>query len=172
MPERESPQKRPQCRRRRHPVTQHRRGLPRAQHVTVIDAVRPQRHRRHQRHHLAARVRRPRPITEIDHLIDQRPDPEPIREHSGQQHPRVGDHPPVVKHDPSAVRQTLHHDGDLLVQARRRRIRQLSACSGGHLNLSPGRLPAEHGCGRDDRCWSPPAQIPACGTTALGSCLG
>jgi hypothetical protein len=30
--------------------------------------------------------------------------------------------------------------GDLLVQTRRRRNRQLSACSGGHLNLSPGRL--------------------------------
>jgi hypothetical protein len=28
------------------------------------------------------------------------------------------------------------------------------------------------GCGRDGRCWPPPAQIPACGTTALGSCLG
>ena len=26
--------------------------------------------------------------------------------------------------------------------------------------------------GRDGRCWPPPAQIPACGTTALGSCLG
>ncbi len=26
--------------------------------------------------------------------------------------------------------------------------------------------------GRDRRCWRPPAQIPACGTTALGSCLG
>ena len=28
------------------------------------------------------------------------------------------------------------------------------------------------GCGRDGRCRPPPAQIPACGTTALGSCLG
>jgi hypothetical protein len=29
--------------------------------------------------------------------------------------------------------------GDLLVQARRRRIRQLSACSGGHLNVTTGQ---------------------------------
>ena len=29
-----------------------------------------------------------------------------------------------------------------------------------------------NGCGRDGRCRPPPAQIPACGTTALGSCLG
>ena len=28
------------------------------------------------------------------------------------------------------------------------------------------------GCGRDRPCGRPPAQIPACGTTALGSCLG
>ena len=27
-------------------------------------------------------------------------------------------------------------------------------------------------CGRDARFRAPPAQIPACGTTALGSCLG
>jgi len=28
------------------------------------------------------------------------------------------------------------------------------------------------GCGRDRPCGRPPAQIPACGTTALGSYLG
>jgi integrase len=33
--------------------------------------------------------------------------------------------------------------GDLLLQARRRPTRQLSACSGGHLNLRLGRLPTE-----------------------------
>ena len=26
--------------------------------------------------------------------------------------------------------------------------------------------------GRDDHCWPPPAQIPACASNALGSCLG
>ena len=36
------------------------------------------------------------------------------------------------------------------------------------IQISPPRI----GCGRDGRCWPPPAQIPACGTTALGSCLG
>ena len=30
----------------------------------------------------------------------------------------------------------------------------------------------QNGCGRDRPCGRPPAQIPACGTTALGSCLG
>ena len=36
-------------------------GLPRAQHLTVLDAVRPQAHRR-QAHHLASRVRRTRTV--------------------------------------------------------------------------------------------------------------
>jgi len=31
---------------------------------------------------------------------------------------------------------------------------------------------ARVGRGRGRHCWRPPAQIPACGTTALGSCLG
>jgi hypothetical protein len=36
----------------------------------------------------------------------------------------------------------------------------------------PGRGMAPWFCrGRDRHCWRPPAQIPACGTTALGSCL-
>ena len=48
MPERERPQERPQRRRRRHRMPEHRPGLARAQHVAVIDAVRPERHRRHQ----------------------------------------------------------------------------------------------------------------------------
>jgi N-methylhydantoinase B len=41
----------------------------------------------------------------------------------------------------------------------------------GSMTLLNGENP-KTGCGRDGRCWPPPAQIPACGTTALGSCLG
>ena len=48
MPERERAQERPERRRRRHSMTEHRPGLARAQHVAVIDAVRPERHRGHQ----------------------------------------------------------------------------------------------------------------------------
>ena len=62
---------------------------------------------------------------------------------AGSSTPAFATDPLVIEHDPRAVRQTLHHAGDLLVQARRRPIRQLSACSGGHLNLSPGQHPTE-----------------------------
>ena len=127
MTEGERAQKRPQRRRGRDPMPKHHSGLARAQHVAVIDAIRSERHRAEQRHHLAARVRRARPITEINGLVDQRLDPKASGEHRGKHHPGVSDRPLIVKHDPGAVRQTLHHAGDLLVQARRRPTRQLSA---------------------------------------------
>jgi hypothetical protein len=148
MPERERAQKRAQRRRCHHPVTEYRRGLPGPQQIAVIDAVRTQRHRRDERHHLAARVRGAGPITETDRLINQRLDPEPISQHRRQHQTGVGDDALIVKHDARGVRQTLHHVGDLLVQARRRRNRQLSACSGGHLKPRSGR---PHPCSTVDR---------------------
>jgi hypothetical protein len=111
--------------------------------VTVIDAVRAQRHRGQQRHHLAPRVRRAFAIAEINHPVDQTLDPEPLGKDGWEQHPGVRDHPLVIEDHPRRVRQTVHHVGDLLSQARRRPTRQLSACSGGHLNLRPGRLPTD-----------------------------
>jgi hypothetical protein len=47
---------------------------------------------------LATRVGRPRPIGEVNRLIDHRLDPEPIGEH----HARARDHPLIVVHDPVA----------------------------------------------------------------------
>jgi hypothetical protein len=135
MPERERPQERPQRRRRRHPVPEHSASLPRTQHAAVLDAVRPQTHRREQAHHLAPRIRRTRMLAKIDRLINQRLQTQPPRQQRQQHHARVRDHPLIVEHDPRCVRQTVHHAGDLLVQARRRPTRQLSACSGGHLDL-------------------------------------
>ena len=39
-------------------------------------------------------------------------------------------------------------------------------------SFSNGTQPEPDGCGRDRPCGRPPAQIPACGITALGSYLG
>ena len=69
MPERERAQKRPQRRGRRHPAAQQPARAARAQHVAVIDAVGAQHHRVDQRHHLAARVRRARPVTPQPHQL-------------------------------------------------------------------------------------------------------
>jgi hypothetical protein len=48
----------------------HRTGLTRSQQVAVIDAVRAEGHRGDQGHHLAARIRRPRPLAKVDSLIE------------------------------------------------------------------------------------------------------
>ncbi|HST56219.1 MAG TPA: hypothetical protein VLJ42_10065 [Solirubrobacteraceae bacterium] len=95
-------------------MTQHRAGLTRAQHVTVIDAVRAQTHRGHQAHDLPAHVRRSRPVAEINHPVDHSLDPKPLREHRREQHPGVRDHPLIIEEHPRHVRQTTHHVGDLL----------------------------------------------------------
>ena len=139
MPERERAQERPQRRRRRDHMAEHRAGLSRAQHVAVLDAVRPERHRREEAHHLTPGIRRARAITEIDRVIDELLDTEAPRQQRRQHHTSVSDRPLIIENDNGSVRQIMHHAGDLLVQARRRRNRQLSACSGGHFNSTTGQ---------------------------------
>jgi hypothetical protein len=116
VPKGERAQKRAQRRRRRDTMPEHRPGLPRAQHIAVIDAVRPQAHRTDHRHHLPARIRCARPLAEINGPVDQSLDTKPTGEHRGEHHARVRDHPLVVEHNAGAVRQTVHHAGDPLVQ--------------------------------------------------------
>ena len=115
MPEREQPQERPDSRRRRDSMTEHRSSPPRAQHLAVIDAVRAERDRGHQRHHLPARMSRPRPLTQIDGPIDQILDLEPPREQRREHHTRVRDNPLIIEHN---HRRLVHHDDDLLDQGR------------------------------------------------------
>jgi hypothetical protein len=57
---------------------------------------------------LARRVRRPRPVAEIDALIDQSLQSQPTSKHRAQHNARVRDNPLIVKHDPGRVRKTLH----------------------------------------------------------------
>ena len=116
MPERERPQERAQRRGCRDAMTEHRAGLSRAQHVAVLDAVRTEHHCRDQAHYFAPRVRRPRPVAEIDRLIDQRRQPQPASQQRGQHHASIRDDPLIIENDARCVRQTLHHAGDPLVQ--------------------------------------------------------
>ena len=44
---------------------------PGAQHIGVVNAVAPSQRRRHQRHHLVARVRPPRGIAQVEALPDE-----------------------------------------------------------------------------------------------------
>ena len=85
----------------------------------VIDAVGAQHHREQQRHHLAARVRRARPVATQPHqTAGQRLDPEPLRERRDQHDPSVRHDPLIVELDLHAVQSDrlviLHHEGDLL----------------------------------------------------------
>lgn len=95
-------------------MTKHHAGAPRAQHAAVIDAVRAQRHRGHDRHHLLARVRRPGPPAKIDGVIDQRLDPDPARERRRQHDPGVRDCPVVVETDRDTIQSdhtvNMHHE--------------------------------------------------------------
>jgi hypothetical protein len=120
MPEREGTQERPERRWRRNCVAEDLTGSAGAQQIAVVDAVRAQRHRRDQRHHLRARIRRARPVAEVDCLINECLDPEPISKRRDQHDPRVGDRSLIVELDPNAVQSdrpvSMHHEGDLLLQ--------------------------------------------------------
>ena len=127
MPERERAQKRPQRRRGRHLVTEHLTGLPGTQKVAVINAVSARHIADTKLITLRPALAAPGRSHKADGLIDQRLDPQPARERAGSMIPalattRWSSNRPRVHR---GVRQTLHHEGDLLVQARRRRIRQL-----------------------------------------------
>ena len=97
-----------------------------AQHVHVIDRVRPGEHPVHQRHHLATRQRRARqPGVEPHRLVHQLLDPQPVRERRVQQ-AGVADQPLLVERHahrvqvcrPGNVRTVMHHMGDLLTGPR------------------------------------------------------
>ena len=158
VPEGERPQKRPERRRRHHPMPQDQARAPGSQHVHVIDRVRAGQHAVHQRHHLAARqARARRPGVQPHRLVHQLLDPQPLRERRGHQQAGVADQPLLVERHAHRievdrplgnVRTVMHHMGDLLLQARRRRIRQLYACSGGHLRLTAGRNPRRYAVDR------------------------
>jgi hypothetical protein len=72
-------------------------------------------------------------------MIDEPLDSQPAGEQRRQHHARVGDHSLVIEGDHESVRRIVHHEDDLLVQARRRPTRQLTACSGGHFNSTTGQ---------------------------------
>ncbi len=120
MPEREGPQERPERRRRHRAMTKDRLGVAGPQDVTVIDAVRTQQHRVHQRQHLAPRPRRARPTAKPDGRVDQRLKAQPAAEGDREHQARVNDDTLIIKRDIRSVRQTMHHAGDPLMQPRSR----------------------------------------------------
>jgi hypothetical protein len=68
-----------------------------AQQVGVVDAVPTRHHRVDQGQQLPARVRRTRPLAQVDHLIGGLLDTQPLRQGGRQQQAGVGDGVGVVK---------------------------------------------------------------------------
>jgi len=105
---------------------------------------------RHQAHHLAARVRRPRPVAAINRPVSHGLDHPPAATRVPQAAaPRVRDRPLIVdvEHDPRCVRQTIHHAGDPDAAAGTTRLACLNASS----NLSPDDSPPKNGGSRLSR---------------------
>jgi hypothetical protein len=129
-------------------MPEHRAGLARAQHVAVIDAVSPERHRGHQRHDLAARVRRPRPVAEIDRLDRPAPRSRAAARAAPAAAPQRSRRPahhrtrPRIASGESFTMRVTSCAGPAAAGTAR------LACSGGHLNLSPGQLPTKNGGSR------------------------
>jgi hypothetical protein len=97
--ERERAQERATRRRCHHPMPQHLVGGTRAQHINIVDAVTPNRHRREQRQDLAARPRRTRPAAQIDELVGCVFDTERLATHRDQAQPGVRHRVVVVEDD-------------------------------------------------------------------------
>jgi len=119
MPEGEGAQERAQRRGCRHPATRQPPRLARSQDLAVIDAVRAEHHREHQRRHLAPGVRGARPVaSQPDQPPRQRFDPQAFGEGRDQHHSCVRDGPLVIEFDSQTVQSDrlviMHLEGDLL----------------------------------------------------------
>jgi len=97
MPEGEAAQERPQRRGGHDAVAEHLGGGPGAQHVSVVDAVRPSDQRVDQGQHLPARTVMARPLAKVDQLINDRLDAEPLGQCGREQQAGVGDRVVVVE---------------------------------------------------------------------------
>jgi hypothetical protein len=104
----EAAQEGPQRGRGHHPVAEHGRGEPGAEHVGVVDAVTADHQRVQQGEHLAARPVGTRTVAKVDQLIDGSLDPQSLSQRGGQQQPGAGDPMAVVE---SAVELVQGVDG-------------------------------------------------------------
>ena len=72
---------------------------PGAQHIGVVNAVAPSQRRRHQRHHLVARVRPPRGIAQVEALPDEFSQAQVPRQGGRKEQPGIGHQAAVVEGD-------------------------------------------------------------------------
>ena len=87
-------------------MAQHAPSGSRAQQLHVVDAVATHDQGMHQREQLAARTGRPRSVTQVDQLIGDWLDPQPLGQGGRQQQPGARHRPLVVERDIDLVQ---HH---------------------------------------------------------------
>jgi len=85
-------------------VAEHRCCGPGAQHVAIVDRVRPAQHGMDHRHRFAPDVRPARGVTEIDMLIEQFPHAEMLRQRGRQDQPGITDEAVIVEVHRQAVK--------------------------------------------------------------------
>ena len=74
-----------------------------AQHVGVVNAVAPSQRRRHQRHHLVARVGSARGVAQVEAFLDQLGQAQVAGQGGGKDQPSIGHQTVVIKGDLDAV---------------------------------------------------------------------
>ena len=97
MTERERPQERPDRRGGHHSMTEHPGRRPGTQDVGMIDVRSARDHRMHEGQHLAPRAGATDLADEAHRRVDQRLQPEPLRERRDEQQPGIGDEIRVIE---------------------------------------------------------------------------
>jgi hypothetical protein len=103
VPEGERSQPRPDRGGRHHAVAEDRAGRPGPQRLDVVDAIATGEQRVDQGEQLATGPGRSRTITQINELVGELLDPEPLGQRRGQQQPRGGDGVIVIEGDVDGV---------------------------------------------------------------------
>jgi hypothetical protein len=103
VPEGERSQPRPDRGGRHHAVAEDRAGRPGPQRLDVVDAIATGEQRVDQGEQLATGPGRARTITQINELVGELLDPEPLGQRRGQQQPRGGDGVIVIEGDVDGV---------------------------------------------------------------------
>jgi hypothetical protein len=122
MPEAERAQEDAERRGRQHALPKQHLPTPGPQHVAIVDRIGAKRHRLHERADLAPRPRSTGTSAQLDRLLDQPLQAQPLDQGARHHHPSVGNQALVVELDHHRVGahghpRIVHHASDPLTQA-------------------------------------------------------
>ena len=94
-------------------MAEHALRLAAAQHVGIVDRVAADERRADERQQLAPRPGRPRPLAQVERLVHDLLDPEPLGERARQNEARVGDSTLLIEDERQPTRRVRIADQDL-----------------------------------------------------------